>query len=229
MNTSIVYSFYRINGSVNASILTGSGSRTIPHDEIPLALGIIGLSKEQITSGNETVNKTVLSFFVGANIVSPTPSKISYASRSLPGNVTLHTLTLHYSNVSKMLIRLQATNYLPSLVMDPPIALAMSAAIDITGEATTMASLNAYIDNLRSQINQSRKTIQNLTKKVIDLQKKLDNYKGCEDHYRQELKAWEYQYNRLKERLASAGKIEIAVFIIGIVLGLIGGKYFFSG
>ncbi|MCE4600583.1 MAG: hypothetical protein F7C38_03350 [Desulfurococcales archaeon] len=81
-----------------------------------------------------------------------------------------------------------------------------------------IAKLNETVVILQDKLN-------NINKKYKNISKTLEEYKGCESYWKNEIKVREYQIAKLREKVKREGTIAVTVFVIGIILGTIGGYY----
>lgn len=114
-----------------------------------------------------------------------------------------------------------------------PYVLVSSGAYDVVKAlhpaAPREASQVVGIDGLLSILNDTITRLEDRIKRLVDenlnLTKQLDEYKGCEKTWKEEVKTWKMRYERLQEQLRSAGARTLGAFIVGIILGVIGGAY----
>lgn len=81
-----------------------------------------------------------------------------------------------------------------------------------------IAKLNETVVILQDRLN-------NINKKYQNISKTLEEYKGCESYWKNEIKVREHQIAKLREKVKSEGTIAVTVFAIGVILGAIGGYY----
>ena len=216
---SLIYSYIK-NNNFTSKVITSSGVHIIKSNETPIAYSILAVK----TPGNLTKPGNV-SFLAGTSFRNPSYMK-KLIIKSMKGNNTQEYVSeFVYENVTSIYLDLLATNYLPAILAIPPFAVSVESVANLGKNLDMIARLQKYINDLEDRIETLNSTIKNLQDRLAEVQKQLDNYKGCEDHYRQELKARDYQIQRLQERLHKTGLIEASVFIIGIIMGLIAGVY----
>jgi len=215
---------YAEKENITSKIITVDGVHQVVEGEIPISIATIGL----VQIGNET-GPSNISFFQGIALIGgDLPAKLVTKSRFEESGLACYREELSFTNFTSTVISFLVTNYVPSVLALPPFAVPLSAVADLDNNLDIIARLNKYIQNLKDQIDTLNNTINTLTDRLEQLQKELDAYKGCEDHYKQEIAARDYQIQRLQERLNTTGMIEIAVFIVGIVLGIVAGRYILS-
>ncbi len=83
------------------------------------------------------------------------------------------------------------------------------------------------IQNLNSTINSLRERVKNLQEELRKKDEKLAECQGCEDHWKTELSAAQEKIKVLQDRLEKAGMVQVAAFIVGLLLGFIGVRYAF--
>ncbi|MCE4599798.1 MAG: hypothetical protein F7C81_06340 [Desulfurococcales archaeon] len=81
------------------------------------------------------------------------------------------------------------------------------------------------IKRMNSTIQSLRDRVKNLQEKVEEQEKKIEESKGCEDYWKTELTVVKKRLESLREKAQRAALIQVASFIIGVILGLIGGIY----
>ncbi len=211
---------YASQGAVNTSAIQGRGVHNITGDELPLAYAFAGVKSE--TSNNTTI--AILEYFIGLAVEAPIASYFEYNNATVD-NTTYYVINVTYTNISTLSLRLVPTNYLPGIISLPPLAYTLNSTVNISHDINIMARLKAYLNDLKERIKGLNETINNLQDRLKDVQKDADFYKGEVDHYKQELAAAQHQVESLKSRLNKAGIVEIAVFIVGVIIGIIGGNY----
>ena len=114
-----------------------------------------------------------------------------------------------------------------------PYVLVSSGAYDVVKslhpsaarEASQVVSIDGLLSILNDTINKLEDRVRNLLEENLNLTKQLDEYKGCEKTWKEEVKTWKMRYERLQEQLQSAGARTLGAFVVGIILGVIGGAY----
>ncbi len=94
----------------------------------------------------------------------------------------------------------------------------------LVDQFNTSLDFQAKIDELNKTVASLRERLDNLRKANEDLQKQLQEYQGCEDFWKQEVKVRDTKIQTLEDRLQSAGMIQVAALIAGLLLGLAGGR-----
>ncbi len=88
----------------------------------------------------------------------------------------------------------------------------------------TSLDFQTKIDELNRTVTSLRDRLDSLRKANEELQKQLQEYQGCEDFWKQEVKVRDAKIQTLEDRLQSAGMIQVAALIAGLLLGLAGGR-----
>ena len=114
-----------------------------------------------------------------------------------------------------------------------PYVLVSSGAYDVvkalhpaaSREAAQVIDIDGLLRIINDTINRLEERINRLVEENLNLTKQLDEYKGCEQTWKEEVKTWKMRYERLQEQLQGAGARTLGAFIVGIILGVIGGAY----
>ncbi len=114
-----------------------------------------------------------------------------------------------------------------------PYVLVSSGAYDVvkalhpaaSREAGQVIDIDGFLRIINDTINRLEERINRLVEENLNLTKKLDEYKGCEQTWKEEVKTWKMRYERLRDQLQGAGARTLGAFIVGIILGVVGGAY----
>ena len=100
----------------------------------------------------------------------------------------------------------------------------LQAFPQLVEQFNTSLDFQAKIDELNRTVTSLRERLDSLRKANEDLLKQLQEYQGCEDFWKQEVKVRDTKIQTLEDRLQSAGMIQVAALIVGLLLGLAGGR-----
>ncbi len=178
---------------------------------------------------NSTKNGTSLDYVVAIKPSGVTPVLLNLTVENKTGAMLEKDLGLTYviPGGGSHIISLEAaySNYLPLVVATPPFGTIISNITNINNTLLLVTSINKFVNQTKREIKNLNDQINNLLNKNRQIQKQLDTCKGQIDFLKQEIKAAQDQANVIKIRLQHTGMKEAVFFIIGVVLGLIGGLY----
>ncbi len=211
---------YLYKNNLTTTIAIGNG--TIPLPGLPMAFSIVNLVTKGSNSSQTSINYvTAVKPYTNYNL-----KEMKIEDNQLNSSRKEKILYLIYypqSNVSAISLAVAPTNYLPAVVSMPPFATTLSFLPGIRQNVTTVDNIDLIINKFNKMIETYKKDINNLINRTNSIQKKLDLCNGKIDQLKQEYKFIKYQYNELAKRLANTGRKEVALFIGGVVLGIIGG------
>lgn len=181
-------------------------------------------------------NETTLSFIAGYSNLpgyqSPAEAGGLYPSQleKNPYNSTegYILLTAAYPGGAPLLagVRLVLAKYDPFSILasglEEPVKAAYPGAAD---DFRAVIYSKDLLSQLNRTINVIRERLTNLTEENENLTKKLSEYQGCESYWKNEVKVRDYQIDRLNSRLQREGALAVAVFLVGVILGVAGGYY----
>ncbi|MEB3844491.1 MAG: hypothetical protein LRS48_02265 [Desulfurococcales archaeon] len=213
-----LYSSYKEN-KLTLEKIEGNG--------IALLKGLpLGFLEAEISSAK---NSTSLEYVVAVKPSGATPVLLNLTVENKTGAMLEKDLGLTYviPGGGPHTVGLEAaySNYLPLVVATPPFGTIISNITNINNTLLLVTSINKFINQTKREIKNLNDQINNLLDKNRQLQKQLDTCKGQIDFLKQEIKAAQDQAAVIKIRLQHTGMKEAAFFVIGVILGLIGGLY----
>jgi flagellin-like hook-associated protein FlgL len=214
-NTSINTVYRTLEGSNFTTYFLGIGANPLKGDPLSLAHVLLYPGQE----------KTRVALFAGLKFIDNKPYEVDMEQVNASNTTQIRKTMIYFKGNTLGHITGVFTNYVPAVLLQPEFTPLLASSVNVSKDLGVITSLNKYLNKINNTISTLRNRIKALQNQTANLTRQLDNYKGCEDHYKQELLKKDHDVEALQERLKRAGALNIAVFFIGIILGLIGGLY----
>ncbi|WP_292320585.1 hypothetical protein [Caldisphaera sp.] len=166
---------------------------------------------------------------VGLNFVTPTYASVQFLKGYLNGTpasngvaytiIDIKNISLARGNSYEISFNLYDSQFNPELISLTDSLDMVSQVYNISGNITNLINYNKVVNSYLSEITSLNQSVNSLTTKVGELQG-LVSY-------------WQVRYNETNQlagsysyRLHKSGEVSIGLFIIGLVIGVVGGAYF---
>ncbi|MCE4624795.1 MAG: hypothetical protein F7C35_02890 [Desulfurococcales archaeon] len=218
---------YRSGSNISKMLVQGVGEYQIPEGQEPIVLGSATIRGN--ATQNQTANASLL-FFYGTHFIEGLPTKFAYTTLgSTSGtNETFDEITIYYNNTNNIKFDFMAASYIYAITLSPPFPLALDAAFNIDNYLFNSTRIGKTISELNNRITGLNNQITNLSERIQQLNDNLSYCEGQIDHYKQEVLKWKNSTLQCESLRKKTGLVEIGVFIIGVILGVIAGAYLIS-
>ncbi|MDP8003353.1 MAG: hypothetical protein ACP5I6_02265 [Caldisphaera sp.] len=186
---------------------------------------INNISKVTLIGSENSLNNEI----VGLNLVTPTFSSLQFFKGFLNGTsqetgvsyliVDIQNITLNKPNQYSLAFNLYGIPFNPELIsltnsLDIVSQIDPNIYQNITNLINYQSNINSYISKITSLNN----TINNLTTRLGELQ-------GLVSYWQVRYNETSYQLGQYSTRLHKNGEVSIGLFILGIVIGVLGGGF----